>query len=213
MAAVQTDIDIDFASRDDALRDLHHIPAMRREGQKEVRHASGVYFQPVPVNPLTGLCAFTADEAAQNGYFKIDFLNNSIYQQVRDEGHLDRLLNQEPDWEAFDDPTFVRELPHIGEHYGTVQSIRPRSVEDLAVVLALIRPGKKHLIGQPRAVIDAEVWAAPTRPGEYYFKRAHAIAYAASIVVKLNLLIETYSAEIDALPAAGNPFGDDPPFA
>lgn len=198
MAIVQTDIDIDFASREDALRALHHIPAMRRENGKEVRHASGVYFQPVPVNPLTGISAYTPDETAALGYFKIDFLNNSIYQGVRDEAHLDQLLNREPEWEAFDDPVFVDLLPHVGKHFGTVQSIRPRCVEDLAVVLALIRPGKRYLIGKPRDQIDAEVWSAPANPEEYFFKRAHAIAYAASIIVKLNLVFEQMSAEIEA---------------
>lgn len=198
MAGVDTDIDIDFASREDALRDLDHIPAMRREGAKEVRHASGVYFQPVPVNPLTGLSAFTADEAAEHGYFKIDFLNNSIYQSVRDEAHLDALLNREPEWEAFEDRLIVGMLPHLADHFGIVQAIQPRSIEDLAVILALIRPGKRHLLGRSRAEIDAEVWTPPTAGGEYFFKRAHAIAYAASIVVRLNRLIEEMSDAIDA---------------
>lgn len=196
MALVETDIDIDFANREHALQGLHHIPATVRDKHGKLgRHVSGVYFQPVPVNPLTGLCAYTYDEAASHGYFKVDFLNNTIYQGVRDEAHLDELLAQEPEWELFDDPVFVAELPHIGNHYGTVQSVRPRSIDDLAIVLALIRPGKKHLIGRPRPQIDAEVWT-PDSQG-YHFKRAHAIAYAVSIVVKLNLLIETMGAALD----------------
>ncbi|RYF09383.1 MAG: hypothetical protein EOO77_23940 [Oxalobacteraceae bacterium] len=200
MPLVETDIDIDFANRDDALRGLHHIPAAVRDKQGRFgRHNSGVYFQPVPVNPLTGLCAYTYDEAAEFGYFKIDFLNNSIYQGVRDEAHLDALLAQDPEWELFDDPVFVAELPHLGKHFGTVQSVRPRSIDDLAVILALIRPGKKHLIGKPRSDIQAEVWN-PDAQG-YHFKRAHAVAYAVSIVVKLNLLIETMSASLDQADA------------
>jgi hypothetical protein len=197
MALVTTDIDIDFANRDKALTGLHYIPATVEDNTgKRTRHVSGVYFQPVPVDPLSGLCAYPYDEAGKRGYFKIDFLNNSIYQGVRDEAHLDALLAEETPWEAFDDPVFVKELPHIGEHFGTVQWIRPRSIDDLAVVLALIRPGKRHLIGSPRDVIDASVWTIGT--GGYHFKRAHAVAYAVSITVKLKLIIEHMSASLDA---------------
>jgi hypothetical protein len=197
MTRVDTDIDIDVANREHALTGLHHIPATVRDKHGVVsRHPSGVYFQPVPVNPLTGLCAYDKDAAAERGYFKIDLLPNKIYTEVRDEDHLDDLMAREPVWELFDDPLFVNELPHIWKHYGTVQSIRPRSIEDLAIVLALIRPGKKHLIGRAREEIDAEVWL-PDDQG-FRFKRAHAIAYAVSIVVKLNLMIEMMGADIDA---------------
>ena len=39
----------------------------------------------------------------------------------------------------------------------------------------------------PKDQIEQEIWL-PTE--EYYFKKAHAIAYAVSIVVQLNLLVE-----------------------
>jgi hypothetical protein len=198
MALVTTDIDIDFANRDKALNGLHYIPAMVEDAAgRRTRHVSGVYFQPVPVDPLSGICAYPYDEAGKRGYFKIDFLNNSIYQGVQDESHLDALLAQETPWEAFDDPVFVSELPHISKHFGTVQMIRPRSIDDLAVVIALIRPGKRHLIGSPRDVIDASVWL-PCQGG-YHFKRAHAVAYAVSITIKLKLIIESMGASLDAV--------------
>ncbi|RYD63680.1 MAG: hypothetical protein EOP83_11590 [Verrucomicrobiaceae bacterium] len=197
MALVNTDIDIDFANRDHALTGLHHIPATVKDAAgRHVRHVSGVYFQPVPIDPLSGLCAYPYEDAAERGYFKVDFLNNSIYQGVRDEAHLDDLLAQEVPWDLFDDIEFVKCLPHVGGHYGTVQSIKPRSIEDLAVILALMRPGMRHLIGQPRATIDAQIWV-PNSNG-YVFKRAHAIAYAVSIVVKLLLIVEQLGSEVDA---------------
>jgi hypothetical protein len=197
MALVNTDIDIDFANRDHALKGLHHIPATVRDSiGRHTRHVSGVYFQPVPIDPLSGLSAYAYDEAAERGYFKIDFLNNSIYQGIRDEAHLDELLAKEVEWELFDESTFVEELPHIGNHFGTVQSIKPRSIEDLAVILALMRPGKRYLIGQPRSKVDEEIWKPD--PKGYHFKRAHAIAYSVSIIVKLHLLIEQLGSSIDA---------------
>ena len=188
MTIVSTDIDIDFADRLGALEGLAHVPAAVVSDGRRQRHPSGAYFQEIPFDPLTGLAAFDFKQAAELGYFKVDFLNNSIYEGVQDEDHLDRLMNQEVDWELFLNRGIVDQLSHVAGHYGIIHSIQPKSIEDLAVVLALIRPGKRHLVGQARAAIDAEIWQ-PSSDG-YEFKRAHAIAYAVSIVVQLNLIWE-----------------------
>jgi hypothetical protein len=37
-----------------------------------------------------------------------------------------------------------------------------------------------------------EIWEKPTN-GEYYFKKAHAVAYAHVIVVQMNLICESIS--------------------
>lgn len=182
------DIDIDFADRNLAMAALFTVPAMiERDGRRQA-HPSGVYFQNAPVDPFTRLCALDYKIAENHGYFKIDLLNQSVYQQVRDEEHLVELLNSEPLWELLDEHALVEQLPHVHNHYNTVQTIGPKSIEDLAVVLALVRPGKKHLIGQPRSVIDAEIWEKGA--DGYVFKKAHAVAYAALVVVAMNLLCE-----------------------
>jgi len=62
-------------------------------------------------------------------------------------------------------------------------------VEQLAAVLAMIRPAKRHLIGQDWTTIMEEVWTKPTND-EYYFKKAHAVSYAMAVVVHMNLLCE-----------------------
>jgi hypothetical protein len=193
---VSTDIDIDFANRDAALAILAHVPASRIERGVFAKHQTGVYFQDVPVDPVTGLCSILYEEAGDLGYFKIDFLNNSIYDEVRDPEHLDRLVNREPDWELLEDGEIVSALAHIREHFGTVQMVRPRSIDDLAVVLALIRPAKRHLLGKSRQEIDAEIWEPVPGQEEYWFKKAHAVAFALSIIVQLNLMIEAVEAEL-----------------
>ena len=195
MARVTTDIDIDFADRDSALAGLMHVAASMEQKNTVARHPTGVYFQNVPVDPLTGFCSLTYEEAAENGYFKIDFLNNTLYDGVRDEEHL-IALTTDPDWEMLEVEEIVGMLAHIHSSFGIVKAIRPQSVEDLAVVLALMRPGKRHLMGKTRTEIDAEIWK-PNADG-FVFKRAHAIAYAVSIVVQLNLLCEVTAAQIDA---------------
>ncbi len=197
MAKVTTDIDIDFADRDSALLNLMHVAASMEQKGQVARHPTGVYFQNIPTDPITGYSAFGYEEAAENGYFKVDFLNNSIYADVRDEEHLIKLM-EEPDWELFEIEHVVGMLAHIHNSFGLVDMIRPKSVDDLAVVLALMRPGKRHLMGRPRAQIDQEIWKAAE--DGFVFKRAHAIAYAVSIVVQLNLICEKTAAELDAAP-------------
>lgn len=186
------DIDIDFADRHSALAVLASVPAMiDREGKRQA-HPSGVYLQNMPVDPFTKLAAVPYDKGDDLGYFKVDFLNQSVYAGVRDEDHLVDLLNSDHPWELLDEPSLVEQLPHIYKHFSVVQEIAPRSIEDLAVVLALVRPGKRHLRGRPRAEIDREIWK-PSADG-YTFKKAHAIAYAALVAVALNLLCEKLAA-------------------
>lgn len=187
---ITSDIDIDFADRNAALVGLQHVPAVEVHNDQRRRHICGVYFQDVPINPLDGLAVWEHHEAERRGYTKIDFIHNTIYDAVRDEMHLVDLLITEPPWELFEDETVVRKLAHISRHFAVVQAIRPHSIMDLAVCLALPRPGKKHLIGQPRSVIDQEIWL-PTE--KYYFKKPHAVSFAASIVVQLNLTCEKQS--------------------
>lgn len=195
----RTDIDIDFADRDKALEGLSFVSAsMVRENGELSRHTSGVYFQDIPVNPLTGLAAFTYEDAEDKGYFKIDFLNQSVYSDISNEAHLDRLINTEPMWELLLERGLVEQLTQIKHHYETIRVIKPKSIEDLAVVLALIRPGKRHLLYQNRAIIDKEIWK-PESNG-YQFKRSHAISYAVLILVQMNLILEKMSTELNSEP-------------
>ena len=68
----------------------------------------------------------------------------------------------------------------------------PQSIEQLAAVLAMIRPAKRYLIGKDWNTVMGEVWLKPEND-EYYFKKAHAVAYAVAIVVQMNLICEKIS--------------------
>lgn len=186
----KTDIDIDFIDRDDILKFIRHIPASTRQDNVMKKHNSGVYFQEIPYDQRTGIASIDFREAEDRGYFKIDFLNNSLYKGIRDEEHLQRLAETEPLWELFEEEDIVSQLAHVHNHFDTVSLLKPKSVEQLAAVLAVIRPAKKHLIRQGWAKINNEVWVKPEDENEYYFKKAHAIAYALGIVVQLNYLCE-----------------------
>jgi hypothetical protein len=184
---ITSDIDIDVADRGMILDGLHHVQAVEQHQGMRRRHV-GAYFQDIPIDPLDGMAVWEHNEAKRRGYAKIDFIHNTIYDHVRDEAHLVDLLTTEPRWELFDDERTVRKLAHIGNHFHVVQQIHPRSIEEVAICLALPRPGKQYLIGQPRDVIEREIWLPTVK---YSFKKAHAISFASATIVQLNLLCQT----------------------
>lgn len=189
------DVDIDFADRETLLAVLPATPARMTgvEGDPQ-KHKTGVYFHPVPVDPYTGWCGLDFREAEEQGYFKVDLLNVGLYQQIQDKAHLDRLIAQEPLWDLLEQEEFSSLLFHVGNHSDILKKMRPRSIEELAAVLAMIRPAKRYLIGQPWSRVMAEVWQRP-EDDEYYFKKAHAIAYSIAIVAQMNLICEQISVE------------------
>jgi DNA polymerase III alpha subunit len=188
------DIDIDFLDREQALGLFKHIRASRVDEGKLVKHNTGVYMHPVPVNAETGLCAVPYDAADEEGYFKIDFLNVGIYKGVRDEQHLIDLMNQEPLWDLLTDSSFNSLLFHVNGNSSILNKVQPKSIEQLAAVLAMIRPAKRHLIDKSWDEIMKEVWVKPTN-GDYFFKKSHATAYAVAVVVQMNLICEGVSGE------------------
>lgn len=183
------DIDIDFFDRTQMLDKLEHRVAMRKQKDAIVKHNTGVYFQEIPHDPFTNIATIDYNAAENRGYFKVDFLNVGIYEGVKNEEHLVSLLNREPDWSLLEHQEIVDQLFHINGHYSVVSKLKPRSVEQLAAVLAIIRPAKRYLVDSDWATIDREVWIVPDTD-EYFFKRSHAIAYATAIVIQLNALCE-----------------------
>jgi DNA polymerase III alpha subunit len=186
------DIDIDFLDRTKALSLFNHIRASRSEHGKLVPHNTGVYLHPVPVDAKTNLCAIPYDQAEENGYFKVDFLNVGIYKNVQSEEHLVQLMETEPLWDLLLDDQFVDLLFHLNGHGDVLKKTCPTSAEQLAAVLAMIRPAKRYLIGKDWKTIMQEVWTKP-ETGEYYFKKSHATAYALAVIVQMNLICESIS--------------------
>jgi len=186
---VSTDIDIDLADRQQLLNVVPHVPAMIKDQRKKRKHNTGVYFHEVPKDPFSGLCTVDYQDAESIGYFKMDILNVSLYKDVKDPAHLDRLANKEPMWELLEQPEIVSTLFHLGNHADITCKMKPRSLEELAMLLAIIRPGKKHLQGKSWDEIRKEVWLKPDDE-TYYFKKSHSLGYALAIVVQLNLLCE-----------------------
>lgn len=185
----RSDIDIDFADRGQILDIIEHIPAMIRRDSVAQAHNTGIYPTAIPQDPLTGRSAIDYQQAEQRGYVKLDFLNVNVYNQVRDPDHLTELVNQEPPWHRLYDQEFCTQLIHIGNHYTTLTSMPEAvtSIARLAMFLAVIRPGKRHLIGQPWSSVAKSVWQRPDND-QYYFKKSHSVAYAHLVAVHMNLL-------------------------
>ncbi len=186
------DIDIDFLDRTKILEVLPHVKASRNDGGKIVPHNTGIYPQPIPHDPVTNLSGIDYKEAEARGYYKVDFLNVSLYKGIRDETHLKELMEVEPLWDLLLQEEFVDLLFHLNGHGAILKKTCPTSVEELAAVLAMIRPAKRHLIGKNWTEVMAEIWKKPEND-DYYFKKAHAVAYAMAIVVQMNLLCEEIS--------------------
>jgi DNA polymerase III alpha subunit len=186
------DIDIDFADRSKALEHFKHAAAAIDDNGTFKKHNTGIYCTSIPYNPLTGLSTIDYKTAEDRGYFKIDFLNVSVYEGVKDRQHLKTLMETEPLWDLLLQDDFTDLLFHVNGHGSLLRQMKPTSIEELAMCLALIRPAKRHLVGGTWTEIGQEIWTKPEN-GEYYFKKAHAVAYAHVIVVQMNLICEGVS--------------------
>jgi len=181
------DIDIDFANRQDALDVLPGgtTASIERDG-KLIRHNTGMYYTDIPTDPVTGQCTVDYKRAEELGYFKLDLLNVSVYDQVRDEVHLVDLMTKTPPWSRlWEDLDFCKRIVHIGNHHALIASMKPDSITRMAMFLAVIRPGKAHLRNKPWKEIAESVW--DRNVDGYTFRRSHAIAYAHLVVVHMNL--------------------------
>ena len=184
---IDFDVDIDMANRDDFLKLVNVTPASIEKDGKFTKHNTGVYFQNIPKFPLEGYSTIDHKQAEEEGWFKVDFLNNHIYKDIIDEQHLDRLIATEPMWELFEHEEIVEQLFHINNHFEILKQHPPKTIEQLAMILAMIRPGKRYLVGNTWEVIEKEVWE---KTDDYFFKKSHAIGYALVIIVQLNLLVD-----------------------
>jgi len=179
---MSADIDIDFGNREDILKFIKHIPA-RQQGRK---HNSGVYVTPIPIDPVNNCASIDYKTAEELGYFKIDFLNVHVYEHIKNQAHYDELLSTEPPWYRLHEAEFVEKIIHINNYAGVLKQLDVNTIPRMAMFLAMIRPGKKHLIGKPWKEVAETIWDK-TEEG-YTFKKAHAISYAMLVALHMNIV-------------------------
>jgi len=181
---MSADIDLDFANREDLLKLVWHTPARQSNGRK---HNSGIYVTDIPRDPVADCAALDSETAEQRGYFKLDFLNMSVYQLVRDPAHYEAMLTATPPWERlWTDGAWASQLVHVGNYTDLLKTMRPDSIPRMAAFISIIRPGKAHLQTRSWNEVFASVWDGDDSQG-YTFKKSHSISYAALVALHMNL--------------------------
>jgi len=187
---MSTDIDLDFQSDFDAhkLFNIAIQASMVNKKDELVKHPCGLYFQNIAIDSVTGLSAIPYEEAEVLGYFKIDFLHLSAIDPILSKQEIRELVNKEPNWDLLLEEENVKKLLHINRQIELLRKVNPRSVNDLADVLSLMRPGKKQLLSDYLRNKNQIRKLLYTKTNNYYFKHSHAISYALTIVLQLHLI-------------------------
>jgi len=198
------DVDIDVPDRN-AVLDLFPealcASQLSTDKGKLVQHNTGVYFQKPPVDPLNGLVTYPYDMAEELGYYKIDFIPFHIYENINSEEELQDMIDTaESDdfpWDIFSEKMFFEnsdaklKLTHLGSYFDLCQTYPPKSVMDIAILIALIRPRKKYLIGETWDTISEKIWLKlpeEDKKDNYFFKKSHAVGYALAVLVHIQVL-------------------------
>ena len=183
---MKADIDIDLPDRQ-LLLDLipHTIARLDSSGRS---HNSGIYITDIPRDPIHKVAAIDYEDAEKRGYFKIDLLNMSVYQLVKNPEHYEKMLAKEPNWSRlWTDPEWAQKIVHIGNYRLLLNSMKPDSIVRMAAFISVIRPGKSHLQNKPWADVFDKVWDNDDSQG-YTFKKSHSIGYAMLVALHMNLL-------------------------
>jgi hypothetical protein len=185
---MSADIDLDLADREQLMKLIKCTPARQLHQGQVRKHNSGVYVTDIPYDPVNQCAAIDYEQAEQLGYFKIDLLNMSVYQLIKSPEHYKTLLDATPPWQRlWTDPEWAKQLVHVGNYTELLATMRPDSIPRMAAFISIIRPGKAHLQRKPWSEVFASVWDGDDSRG-YTFKKAHAISYAALVMLHMNLL-------------------------
>lgn len=188
---MSADIDIDFADREQILKLIHHTPARQITQGQVRRHNSGVYVTSIPWDPVNECATIDYETAEQLGYFKIDFLNMTVYQLIKSPEHYQAMLDREPDWSRlWTDPAWAQQLVHVGNYTDLLATMKPDSIPRMAAFISIIRPGKAHLQNQPWNRVFESVWDGDDSQG-YTFKKSHSLGYAQLVALHMNLIHST----------------------
>jgi DNA polymerase III alpha subunit len=187
---MSADVDIDFPSD---FNPIKIFPELIRASQSKkgnlTPHQCGFYFQNIVKDILTDLACIDYEIAEEIGYQKIDFLHLGVYDHFTSRAEIEELINVEPDWNLLLIPSKVEKLFHLAKHYDVLEKIKPKSIDDVADALALIRPGKRELLDfyLENKQECRKILYSKTKTG-YSFKKSHGIAYALIIVLQLHMI-------------------------
>lgn len=182
------DIDIDVADNKKARSVLRCTRASIVENDELKPHLVGLYFQKIPVDSITGLAAIPYETAEELDFLKVDILNLSFLEHFNSKHEIRKLLKRQPKWNLLVQDDVIPKLFHLSNHGDTLKRVKPTTIEELADVLALIRPNKKALISKyisNRVATRKELYKKEVNSD---LRKSHAIPYAQIIVLQLHLI-------------------------
>ncbi len=188
------DVDLDVKNRDKTVSLFEEIvSASQLADDRLVKHNTGVYFQKIPQDPTNGLAVFPFDIAEELGYYKVDMIANHVYDMLSSETELQRLLDAPVDWEWFQDGRFFGRngLTHLGTYDWLCKKFPPKSVIDIAALLATIRPRMRHLKNECKDLeeIKDRCWnRSEGSENDYFFKKSHSVAFAMLVILHAQII-------------------------
>lgn len=193
------DVDFDLPSCFDASTHFTCVRAsMVNDGVLE-RHPCGYYFEKIPT--CDGLSVIPYNQAEELEFQKIDFLSLHFLDNLSFD-ELQEYRKQIPNWGLLQNEEFVKQVIHFGtcdsngklKHLSILQYIKPSCLEEVADVLALIRPKNVGYIEQypiNKKYVRSQIYVS--KSDEYLFKRSHAFSYAQMVGIQLNFLVSKNS--------------------
>lgn len=186
------DIDIDTSTNFDFQKlFLEAVPASMIKNDQLVKHPTGAYFQTIPKDKITNLASIPYQKAEELGFIKVDFLHLSLLNYFENKQEIRILLKKEPDWVLLENILVVSKLFQIHKHFNIVQQVKPKSIQELADVISLIRPNKRELLPaylKNRKLIRDNLLYKKIENDKSSFKKGHAIVYSMNIVLQMHLI-------------------------
>lgn len=182
------DIDIDTATDFNPTSLFECTKASMVLNGELVKHNAGVYFQNIPEDGITGLSAIPYNSAEGVGYLKIDMLHLSHLNYFNNKDEITALIKKEPNWNILKIEENVKKCFQIGNHFDVVKRVNPQSIQDLADIIALIRPNKIRLLDKYLKDKTRVSKVLYKKTDKSDIRKSHAIPYAMIIVTQLHLI-------------------------
>lgn len=184
------DIDIDISKNTNIEEIFTVIRASMVQNGDLIKHPVGYYFQSIPVDKKTNLSAIPYMQALGEGFFKIDFLNLSLLDNFSSKAQMRELAKIEPDWDLLKNPEIVSKLFHLNSNYDIINTINPKSIDDLADIFALIRPNKRKYLNKYTKNKEEIRKILYIKEDRSDMRKSHAYSYALLIKLQLTLISE-----------------------